>query len=58
MILYGLSTEIWKLEAKMELYKKQIEIKTNELDKFNDRVSDNSTWNYFHKYITGQSFQV
>lgn len=38
MFIYGLSTEVWKLESKLELFKKQMEIKQNEMEKVNDKV--------------------
>ncbi|KAJ2946106.1 hypothetical protein O0L34_g5028 [Tuta absoluta] len=43
MLIYGLNNEIWKLEAKMELYKKQMEIKNVEMDKVVDKVTAYST---------------
>ncbi|XP_059059138.1 GRIP and coiled-coil domain-containing protein 2 [Achroia grisella] len=39
MIIFGLSNEVWKLESKLELYQKQLEIKNNEMEKVNDKVT-------------------
>ena len=38
MFLFGLSNEVWKLESKLEMFKKQMEIKNNEMEKVNDKV--------------------
>ncbi|GBP75197.1 Coiled-coil domain-containing protein 40 [Eumeta japonica] len=38
MIVYALNNEVWRLESKLELFKKQLEIKQNEMDKVNDKV--------------------
>lgn len=40
MIIYGLSNEVWSLESKLELFKKQFDIKNAEMDKVNDKVSE------------------
>ncbi|XP_045525961.1 coiled-coil domain-containing protein 40 isoform X1 [Pieris brassicae] len=39
MIIYGLSNEVWKLESKLEMFKKQMEIKNNEMENVNDKVT-------------------
>ncbi|CAH1645684.1 unnamed protein product [Spodoptera littoralis] len=39
MFLFGLSNEVWKLESKLEMFKKQLEIKNSEMEKVNDRVT-------------------
>ncbi|KAM3964343.1 LOW QUALITY PROTEIN: lethal (2) 41Ab [Aphomia sociella] len=39
MIIFGLSNEVWKLESKLELFHKQLEIKNNEMEKVNDKVT-------------------
>lgn len=39
MFLFGLSNEVWKLESRLEMFKKQLEIKNTEMEKVNDRVS-------------------
>ncbi|XP_052759423.1 myosin-3 [Galleria mellonella] len=39
MIILGLSNEVWKLESKLELFQKQLEIKNNEMEKVNDKVT-------------------
>ncbi|KAL4709969.1 hypothetical protein ACJJTC_003932 [Scirpophaga incertulas] len=39
MIIYGLSNEVWKLESKLELYHKQLEIKNVEMENINDKVT-------------------
>lgn len=36
--MYGLSQEVWKLESKLEMFKKQMEIKNGEMEKINDKV--------------------
>ncbi|XP_052740436.1 coiled-coil domain-containing protein 40 [Bicyclus anynana] len=38
-IIYGLSTEVWKLESKLEMFRKQLEIKNVEMEKVNDKVT-------------------
>ncbi|KAI8420010.1 hypothetical protein MSG28_008608 [Choristoneura fumiferana] len=43
MVIYGLSNEVWKLESKLEMFKKQFEIKNNEMEKINDKVTAYST---------------
>ncbi|XP_063618256.1 coiled-coil domain-containing protein 40 [Cydia splendana] len=43
MVIYGLSNEVWKLESKLEMFKKQFEIKNNEMEIINDRVTAYST---------------
>uniref|UniRef100_A0A2A4JTB2 Coiled-coil domain-containing protein 39 n=1 Tax=Heliothis virescens TaxID=7102 RepID=A0A2A4JTB2_HELVI len=37
--LFSLSNEVWKLESKLEMFKKQLEIKNTEMEKVNDRVT-------------------
>ncbi|XP_038212034.1 coiled-coil domain-containing protein 40 [Zerene cesonia] len=39
MIIYGLSNEVWKLESKLEMFQKQLEVKNNEMEKVNDKVT-------------------
>ncbi|XP_035433308.2 coiled-coil domain-containing protein 40 [Spodoptera frugiperda] len=39
MFLFGLSNEVWKLESRLEMFKKQLEIKNTEMEKVNDRVT-------------------
>ncbi|CAH0701377.1 unnamed protein product [Spodoptera exigua] len=39
MFLFGLNNEVWKLESKLEMFKKQLEIKNSEMEKVNDRVT-------------------
>ncbi|XP_041978695.1 myosin-16-like [Aricia agestis] len=39
MFIFGLSNEVWKLESKLELFKKQLEIKNVEMEKVNDKVT-------------------
>lgn len=39
MIIYSLSNEVWKLESKLEMFQKQLEIKNVEMEKVNDKVS-------------------
>ncbi|KAL0892816.1 hypothetical protein ABMA27_014509 [Loxostege sticticalis] len=39
MIIYGLSNEVWKLESKLEMFQKQLEIKNVEMEKVNDKVT-------------------
>ncbi|KAJ8727957.1 hypothetical protein PYW08_016342 [Mythimna loreyi] len=39
LFLFGLSNEVWKLESKLEMFKKQLEIKNNEMEKINDKVT-------------------
>lgn len=38
MIIYNLSNEVWKLESKLELFQKQMEIKNAEMEQVNDKV--------------------
>ncbi|XP_039754155.1 coiled-coil domain-containing protein 40 [Pararge aegeria] len=38
-IIYGLSNEVWKLESKLEMFQKQLEIKNVEMEKVNDKVT-------------------
>ncbi|XP_050346448.1 coiled-coil domain-containing protein 40 [Nymphalis io] len=39
MIIYSLSNEVWKLESKLEMFQKQLEIKNVEMEKVNDKVT-------------------
>ncbi|XP_013169583.1 PREDICTED: coiled-coil domain-containing protein 40-like [Papilio xuthus] len=39
MIIYNLSNEVWKLESKLELFQKQMEIKNAEMEQVNDKVT-------------------
>ncbi|CAK1547011.1 unnamed protein product [Leptosia nina] len=39
MIIYGLSNEVWKLESKLEMFQKQLEVKNNEMENVNDKVT-------------------
>lgn len=39
MVIYSLSNEVWKLESKLEMFRKQLEIKNVEMEKVNDKVS-------------------
>ncbi|CAG9786322.1 unnamed protein product [Diatraea saccharalis] len=39
MIILGLSNEVWRLESKLEMFQKQLEIKNVEMDKVNDKVT-------------------
>ncbi|XP_075973256.1 lethal (2) 41Ab [Anticarsia gemmatalis] len=39
MLLFGLSNEVWKLESKLEMFQKQMEIKNVEMEKINDKVT-------------------
>jgi hypothetical protein len=41
MVIYGLSNEVWKLESKLEMFQKQLDIKNVEMDKVNDKVINN-----------------
>lgn len=38
MIIYSLGNEVWKLESKLEMFQKQLEIKNVEMEKVNDKV--------------------
>ncbi|XP_034830510.1 coiled-coil domain-containing protein 40 [Maniola hyperantus] len=38
-IIYSLSNEVWKLESKLEMFQKQLEIKNVEMEKVNDKVT-------------------
>ena len=38
MIIYSLSNEVWKLESKLEMFQKQLDIKNVEMEKVNDKV--------------------
>lgn len=38
MIIFGLNSEVWKLESKLEMFRKQFEIKNAEMEKVNDKV--------------------
>ncbi|XP_053607595.1 coiled-coil domain-containing protein 40 [Plodia interpunctella] len=39
IIIYGLSNEVWKLESRLEMFKKQFEIKNAEMENVNDKVT-------------------
>ncbi|XP_049869370.1 coiled-coil domain-containing protein 40-like [Pectinophora gossypiella] len=38
MVIYGLSNEVWKLQSRLELFKKQMEIKNSEMDRVTDKT--------------------
>ncbi|CAK1595867.1 unnamed protein product [Parnassius mnemosyne] len=39
MIIYSLSNEVWKLESKLEMFQKQLDIKNVEMEQVNDKVT-------------------
>lgn len=39
MFIYSLNNEVWKLESKLELFQKQMDIKSLEMAKVNDKVT-------------------
>ncbi|CAG9584554.1 unnamed protein product [Danaus chrysippus] len=39
VIIYSLSNEVWKLESKLEMFQKQMEVKNVEMEKVNDKVT-------------------
>ncbi|CAG9093500.1 unnamed protein product [Plutella xylostella] len=39
IIIFGLNSEIWKLESKLDMFTKQFEIKNNEMNNVNDKVA-------------------
>ncbi|VVD04472.1 unnamed protein product [Leptidea sinapis] len=39
IMIFGLSNEVWKLESKLELFQKQLEIKNSEMEMVNDKVT-------------------
>lgn len=39
MIIYSLGNEVWKLESKLEMFQKQLEIKNVEMETVNDKVN-------------------
>ncbi|XP_037872586.1 CAP-Gly domain-containing linker protein 1 [Bombyx mori] len=43
MFIFGLSNEVWKLESKLEMFQKQLEIKNSEMEKVNDKVTAYAT---------------
>lgn len=38
MIIFSVGQEVWKLESKLEMFQKQLEIKNVEMDHVNDKV--------------------
>ncbi|XP_072932201.1 coiled-coil domain-containing protein 40 [Epargyreus clarus] len=39
MVIYSLNNEVWKLESKLEMFQKQLDIKNVEMEKVNDKVT-------------------